>query len=203
MPSTIAKLDQKVGSYPKLLSGLLSMILVASVALNVLLARKAATLKDALSQVNASGLLKEGEQVPDIEALADNGSRQIVHFNDVGVPTVLYVFTPQCGWCKKNLPNLHTLIDHANDKIAGGYRVLGIALNHEGLAAYLKDENLTFPVYTDVSAPVRNAYHMGGTPTTIVVSPDRKVMKVWIGAYQEETQREIEAYLHLKMPGIS
>lgn len=199
---TSMTLDERVNINPKLVSTFLSALLVVSVVLNVLLAREVASLRETLGQANDRGLLMLGETVPEIDARSLDGSRHTVIFSDVTVPTVLYVFSPECSWCKKNLSNLHALIEHASNESRGGYRVLGIALNNEGLAKYLEDEHLTFPVYSDVSEPVRNAYHMGMTPTTIVVSPDRKVLRVWTGAYHEQTLREIDAYFHITMPGM-
>jgi peroxiredoxin len=198
---TIATSNQAVNLQSRLVGAMLSVLLLLSVVLNVSLARKVASLKDTLRQANDYGQLKAGDTVPEIEGLSLDGSRRTVFFGEVAVPTVLYVFTPQCSWCKENLPNLHALIDGSNNSSSADYRVLGVSLNQEGLAQYVKDERLTFPVYSDLSAPVRSAYHMVMTPTTIVVSPDRKVLKVWMGAYQEETFREIQAYLHITMPG--
>ncbi len=74
-------------------------------------------------------------------------------------------------------------------------------MNGQDLSEYLQKEKLTMPVFTDVKAEVRNAYHMGGTPETIVISPDSKVMGVWYGAYEQGVREEIEKFLRIKLPG--
>jgi hypothetical protein len=47
-----------------------------------------------------------------------------------------------------------------------------------------------------------SAYKLGGTPQTLVVSEDGKVMKNWKGAYMSNIQKEVEDYFHIDLPGI-
>lgn len=142
-------------------------------------------------------MLTPGTLVPEIVGLGADGSPATLHYNETGVPTVLYVFTPQCGWCKKNLANFHALIDQAG----GRYRVVGIALTRQDLDAYIRNENLRILILADVRGDVRDTYRLGGTPETIVVSPASKVLKVWSGAYEGHLQAEIEKFLQVRLPG--
>jgi peroxiredoxin len=142
-------------------------------------------------------VLKQGATVPDLVGLAGDGSPAVLHYDDVSVPTVLYVFTPQCGWCKKNVTNLQALIDQS----AGRYRIAGVSLTRQDLDSYIKSQNLHLPVYSDVRADIRAVYGLGGTPETIVVSPQSKVLGVWMGAYEPNTRVEIEKFLRIRLPG--
>jgi hypothetical protein len=45
-------------------------------------------------------------------------------------------------------------------------------------------------------------YKLGGTPQTIVVSPQGQVTRIWSGAFAEDLQREVEDYFSVKLPGI-
>jgi peroxiredoxin len=141
--------------------------------------------------------LQIGSKVPDITGLTREGRTETLRFQETGLPTVLYVFTPQCGWCKKNLPNLHALMDGSG----GRYRLVGVSLTRQDLKEYLEKEKLSIPVYADIKPEVRAAYQMGGTPETIVISPDNKVMRVWHGAYENGVAQEIEEFLQIHLPG--
>ncbi|HSE16180.1 MAG TPA: TlpA disulfide reductase family protein [Pyrinomonadaceae bacterium] len=181
------------------LSVLLCSLLVASVVLNLMLARKVKSLNETIELVKSEQTLNEGVIVPSITANAVDGSAAVISFDSVPVPTVLYVFTPPCGWCTRNLPAAKALAEN----VKGRYRVLGLSLSSEGLQKYLSDSGLSFPVYADISVSTRTAYHLGGTPDTIVVSSDGKVMKHWQGAYVGATKKEVESYFNVTLPSIS
>jgi hypothetical protein len=135
------------------------LLLLASVAVNVVQSLRISSLRSRLE-----GLASEHDLRVGSIGLTPEGKTQTLRFQEASLPTVLYVFTPQCGWCKKNLPNLHALIDGSRDR----YRVVGISLSSQDLNAYLEKEKLRLPVYADIKPEVRSAYQMGGTPETIV-----------------------------------
>ncbi len=43
---------------------------------------------------------------------------------------------------------------------------------------------------------------LGPTPQTIVISPQGKVLKSWVGAYHDKTQREVETEFGVLLPGL-
>jgi peroxiredoxin len=169
-------------------------LLLISLTLNVVSARRLSSLQ---KRMELQGDLQVGASMPPIVGLDSHGQPTRINYSDVKVPTVLYVFTPQCGWCKKNLPNFHALIDQAGTK----YRIIGIALTRRDLDSYITTEALRLPVYADIRSDVSEAYRLGGTPETIVISPESKVLRVWHGAYQEGIQAEIEQFFRVHMPG--
>jgi peroxiredoxin len=175
---------------------LMCTLLFCSVVLNIGLAWKVSTLTKAINTTRSRSLLPIGTIVPQIHGQSVLGSPQTLNYGDVTVPTVLYAFTPQCGWCKKNLANLQALIKNSGSR----YRVVGIALNKQDLPDYLEKEQLHFPVYTDIPASIQDRYRFGQTPTTIVVSSEGTVQKVWAGVYREGVRQEIEDYLHIQLP---
>ena len=181
------------------LSVLLCLLLLASVVLNLLLASKVKSLNETIEIVKSEHILKEGAVVPSITAYALDGSAAEIRFDSVPGPTVLYVFTPPCGWCTRNLPAAKALAEN----IKGRYRVLGLSLSSDGLQKYVSDSGLQFPIYADISISTRSAYRLGGTPDTLVVSSDGKVMKHWQGAYVGSTKNEVEAYFNVTLPPVS
>jgi hypothetical protein len=181
------------------ISVLLCSLLLASVVLNLMLARKVKSLNETIEVVKNEQLLKEGAAVPAIAASAVDGSAAIIRFDSVSVPTILYVFTPACGWCTRNLPAAKALAEN----VKGQYRVVGLSLSSDGLQMYVGDSGLSFPVYTEISGNTRSAFHLGGTPDTIVVSSDGKVIKHWQGAYVGLTKKEVESYFNVTLPAVS
>jgi peroxiredoxin len=176
---------------------LLSSLLFASVVLNVFLARKVSVLTASIEKVKAEGRLKPGTIVPVIQGRSVDGAQQTLDYSDVHVPTVLYVFTPQCGWCAKNADNLRALIANSGSR----YRIVGISLTRQDLKQYLEEKGFSLPVYTDIADSTKAIYRLGGTPTTIIVSPEARVMKVWSGVYVDNIRREIEESLKVHLPG--
>lgn len=81
--------------------------------------------------------------------------------------------------------------------------MLGLSLSSDGLQRHVSEAGFSFPVYTDISPDTRTAYHLGGTPDTIVVSVDGKVIKHWQGAYVGLTKEEVESYFGVRLPPVS
>ena len=169
-------------------------LLFVSVTLNIVSARRISTLRQ---QSESHRTVLVGDTVPDMVGLDSGGLPATLHYAEVSVPTVLYVFTPQCGWCKKNLPNFHSLINQAGTR----YRVVGIALSRQDLNAYMTNEDLKLSVFADIRSDIREVYRLNGTPETIVFSPQSKVLKVWHGAYQGDIAPQIEKFLQIHLPG--
>jgi peroxiredoxin len=176
----------------------LTAMLVVSVALNVMLALKIRQLTGMQNASRAERELEVGTVVPSITARRLDGRSETITYADSPRPTVLYVFTPQCVWCARNLDNLRTLIDRKG----GDYRFIGISLSKEGLEKYVADYQLTFPIYTDIPKEAGEAYKMGGTPQTVVISPQGKVLQNWLGAYIGDQESQVEGYFDITLPGI-
>jgi peroxiredoxin len=174
------------------------LLLLASVSLNVILASKVHSFRHVQSTKAAERLVKIGSIAPPIVAKRWDGQREIISYKSTNEPTVLYIFTPPCIWCARNMENLKTLLD----KERGHYRFIGLSLSEETLAEYVAKNNLRLPVYSGLSAETLKAYRLGSTPQTIVISPEGKVLQDWGGAYVGQQKSEIEAFFHVTLPGI-
>jgi len=181
-------------------------LLISSVVLNVMLANKTRrlgalllTFKAKVLAVKAEQSLVPGALLPPIEARDLDGHPKLVEYNSGDLPTVLYVFTPPCSWCAKNVSNLKTLAE----KTKGRYRVIGLSLSANNLREYMNKYGFEFPVYTDLSPKVVLSYRLGGTPQTLLVSDDGKLVREWKGAYMGPTKKEIENYFGLELPGVN
>jgi peroxiredoxin len=183
-------------------SSILIVLLIFSVGLNVLLARKVRDVTEVSRLLRLklnSPVLVPGAKAPEFSAFELDGHKTYLTYADVNVPTVLYVFTPDCHWCARNLENIQSLV-HAAD---GRFRFFGVSLTDKNLATYLTQNKLPFHVYQAPSDEVRIAYGFSSTPSTIVVSPSGSVLQYWKGAYSEDVATEVESYFKVKLPGLS
>ncbi|MCC7307880.1 MAG: TlpA family protein disulfide reductase [Acidobacteria bacterium] len=173
-------------------------LLCASVALNVALATKLRSLTTKLSTLESESRA-EGTLVPDqVEVKNLDGEIVAIPFSK-DRHTIVYVFSPSCAWCEKNLANFSTLYE----KNKGKFDFLGISSSSKNIRTYADSHGLDFPVFTSPSLETIDALKLGGTPHTIVVSNERSILKSWKGAYLGSTKSEIEAYFDLELPGVS
>ena len=174
------------------------LLLCSSVALNVVLAHRVRSFQQFQATRAADRLLKVGVTVPSIAAKRLGGEHEVISYESVDGPTVLYVFTPPCSWCARNLDNFKTLLDRDN----GQYRFIGVSLSEQGLAEYVAKNELKIQVYWGLSPDTMKTYKLVATPQTIVISPEGKVLQDWAGAYVGDQKSQIEAFFHVTLPGI-
>jgi peroxiredoxin len=178
---------------------LLSILLVCSVALNLLFIKQVDRYRKTIALIKQERQLLEGELVPPIYAKKLDGQNEVLDYSEGSFPTILYVFSPNCGWCDRNLDNISSLAK----KINSNHRIIGLSLSNNRLKEYLASNQFTFPVYTDISADTLRSYKLGGTPQTLVISSKGNVIKCWTGAYVGSLQNEIERYFDVNLPGVS
>lgn len=139
-----------------------------------------------------------GTGMPALRAIDHATNRAVtVGYGDVRVPTVVYFFSPSCGFCKKNEKNIASIASQT----AGKFRIIGISLSTDKLDDFIREAEITFPVYTNLDPTVGKAYRIGATPQTFVVGPDAKVKSMWTGAFTAVTQKSVEAFFSLRLPG--
>lgn len=114
-------------------------------------------------------------------------------------PTVLYILSPICEWCRSNETNIKTLVAATNQR----FRYIGLSTLSIGLKEYVAQGHAPFPVYYFQSRSVRRELGIAATPETVVVSPAGKVMQVWTGAYMQSNLIRVQQFFHVTLPGIS
>src|SRR5260370_15545641 len=178
------------------------LLWAASVSLNVFLAYKVQNLTSIQSALIGSRIreriLKPGTVVQPISVKRLDGQQEVISYQGAEQSTVLYIFTPPCSWCARNIDNLRTLLDTER----GHYRFIGLSLSEEALPEYIAKNNLKFPVYSGLSPETLKTYKLGSTPQTIVISPEGKVLEDWAGAYVGEQKSQVEAFFQVSLPGI-
>lgn len=182
----------------------LTSLLVVSVGLNVGLAYKVQGFMSAQNARIASleaRRLKAGSAVPAFVAtrVGDiDGRTETIGYANMDRPTVLYVLSPDCGWCAKNEDSVRKLII----KKSGEYRFIAVSLEEDGVEKYAAEHDFGIPLYAGISEDAQKAYKMTGTPQTIVVSPKGVVLANWNGAYHGKQKDAVEAFFKVKLPEI-
>ncbi len=179
----------------------LVLLVATSGGLNVALARRVRELGRVLSsQPMHQPPLPKGAVVPPIAGTGLDGRIDTIAYDARRDPrlTVLYVFTPPCVWCARNMDNVKALLKAKGEEA----RFVGLSLSPDSLVAYVHEHELTLPVLTKLSAATINSYRLGGTPQTLVISPQGRVVENWAGAWTKKTQTEVEAFFHVTFPGL-
>jgi peroxiredoxin len=182
-----------------LLGVYLGRLLALSLVLNVGFAVTLSTYRARISAERLASALKEGMSVQDLQGKDEQGNKVAKAFSEVSVPTVLYVVSPTCTWCARNAENVKFLAGHASDK----FRFVGVSLSRGDLREYSSRAGYPFPLLNEIEPGVLKSYRPHGTPQTIVVAPDGKVLKSWEGAYAGSLQKEVEEWFHVSLPGLS
>ena len=140
-------------------------------------------------------LLRAGDQVAQVGLTTLDGQPETLSWD--GRSTILYIFSPDCVYCKKNLTLMQALANDSKEK----YRFIGISLKEEGLVNYVKRNNLRYTVLLAKSGSLgRQQLKLGPTPETILISDKGTVKDVWLGMYSGRVRKGIEAAFALQLP---
>jgi peroxiredoxin len=180
----------------------LSVLLAISLTMNVhhyWTVRNAVAAFDRLTYTRQGYRVNPGEEALPLHVKRLDGSPSVVSMQEMDVPTILYVFTPECEWCERNIRNIQVLAEHA----PGRYRLIGLSLDRRDVDAYVAFNSFTFPVFIEPNLETSRNYGLGATPMTFLVSKDGHVDTIWIGAYTASIIEDIRARLGVELPGMT
>lgn len=186
----------------------LSVLLGASIGLNCLSFWRAHSWRLKAEQritdptPRAADSLAVGTVLPPLRGKHLDGSVAVVDYRASRMPTLLYVMSPQCGWCVRNRTNFQAMMS----QIEGRFRLVCVSLSTEGLAEYVAANHLNVPqveLLVEVPQSVLAAHKLTATPQTLVVSPEGRLLKLWRGAFTRDKQREVEDFLGVHLPGLT
>ncbi len=170
---------------------LLLGLLVASLAFNAVLSVQLWR-RPAAKPIASDSMI--GRRAPEIYGHALGDAR--VRLATFTRPTVVYVISPGCGWCARNTANITALWQRRSND----HDFVGLSLKEDGLLDYLAKNPLPFSVaVADPETIV--AWELGVTPSTLLISNDRMVLKEWNGAWDRAVPT-IERLFAVKLPGI-
>ncbi len=180
----------------------LILLLILSSILNLFLALEIKNLKSNLTLFRNE--IKEhqiilGKIVSPLNVQNLKGENITLKYSDVSKPTILYVFSPDCVWCERNLQNIKYLYEKTQNQ----YRFVGLSLQRESGMKYVEEKDIMFPVYLNPSDFNLREYNFRATPSTYIISQEGIVLSYWSGAYGGKAQNNIEEFFKIKLPGLS
>jgi len=173
-------------------------VLTLSLALNVFLGWRVRGLRAILNQERRQVGISMGTDLSSLPVFDVAGRTTRIDFN-ANIPTVVYVLSPSCGWCRLNEHNMQVLAARKSSE----FRFIGLSSTAENLQQYVSAGHAPFTVYVAGSAESTPGLDFRTTPQTLVVSPRGVVQKVWIGAFDGSRKREIESFFKIELPGIT
>jgi hypothetical protein len=158
-----------------ILAGLVSLI--STVALAEALPVGATAPDLVLKQINAAG---ESVQT---SVTARDGAAEYVFIE---------FFATTCGWCHKNLPNIHALSVEFKDKMTT--RLIGIDRSEQALLDYRTQNQalITYDYALDTARDAKRAFGINATPTQFLIK-DQKIIWQYIGYMDEAVMTEFRA----------
>jgi peroxiredoxin len=135
-----------------------------------------------------------GAQVPSFELTDLAGKNVHLDWSSPGRPSILYVFQPDCIWCKRNIEGEKALAGLSSHKF------LAVSTTRTGLQEYADANRLPFPLFAMKDAGKLLEFTRIVTPLTMVVGINGKVQALIPGAFTEKSVPELEKILGLKLP---
>lgn len=174
-------------------SNALVYALIVSLCMNVAYKQRLGAIEARLSTAPQPGAVLQLQRLQSRDGriidLADAAS---------GVPTIIYYFSPSCGWCERNWSSVSVL----EKETRGRYRFIALAETSD-LRVTVAKHNLKFDVVGGLKGSDRHILGFTGTPQTVVISPEGRVLRTWTGAYGARVREEMEAYFDVALPPVT
>ena len=105
-----------------------------------------------------------------------------------GHPLVLNFFASYCTPCAREMPALQRVADELGDRVA----VVGmnVADEEDAAKALVEETGVTYDLGRDVDGRLAQALGVVNLPTTVVATPDHRVVEVHTGALSESQLRK-------------
>jgi hypothetical protein len=109
------------------------------------------------------------------------------------LPTVVYVFSPACGWCRANAANISRLATAKTKE----FNFVAISLTADGVMQYEHKYPLPFSSFVVNSDQLPKGFNLLLTPQTLVFSADGTLEKVFDGAYNGRDAKALQDFFGL------
>jgi hypothetical protein len=167
-------------------------LLICSAGLNVLLSRELRATRPEPPRAVEPGTVAR----PLTGQLLDGTDVTVSFVNEL--PTVLYYFSAECGWCERNWANVAAL----RAQTRGRYRVVGVAAT-ASIPPYMEPLSSSMVIVTGVNKDTRDAYRFHATPSTVLVGADGRIRTSWRGAWQSKSATSLSTLFAVTLPGLS
>ncbi|WP_338657367.1 thiol-disulfide oxidoreductase ResA (plasmid) [Sporosarcina psychrophila] len=140
-------------------------------------------------------ILKVGDVAPDFALVdLDGESHRLSNYKGQGV--FLNFWGTWCAPCKKEMPAMGRQYQVYKDQ---GVQVLAVNIAESDLKVrtFAKQYGMTFPTLIDKNKSVMLAYNVKPLPTTLLINPDGKIVKIITG---EMSENDIQGYMEQIKP---
>ena len=199
----VVRYTVKIGAVLLIVMGILTLTGAAGTISADLAAVSGTTAQEepAAEQEAASGAQEESEEIPAIPApdftLTDQYGESHTLSDYQGQTVFLNFWATWCGPCKMEMPDIQALYE-AWDENAGDLVVLGVAgpnIGREGsaedIAAFLEENDYTYPVVMDDTGALFYQYGISAYPTTFMIDTEGNVFGYVQGAVSREIMDDI------------
>ena len=170
----------------------LPVLLAASVAVNLGLSVR-------VRQLHAApvGIVAPGTQLSPLKAQSLEGAQGEVGYGPLNRPTIFYYYSDTCAWCERNWSSVRILSARASRQ----FRFVAVSLSKPGPATLQRFAGDVQWAH-GISGEQQREYGFSGTPYTLVVSSDGRVLRSWPGAYKDRVRRQLEDYFDIRLPEL-
>lgn len=141
-----------------------------------------------------------GSQAPDFSLLLQEKGKatdKTVNLASYkGKVLFLHFWATWCPPCKKELPHMEALakkLAAQGDNAKMKFLAVCISDSQQSLTSFIQKNGYTFPSALDEPGKVAMAYGIQGVPTSILISPDGKILKIQVGMMSEKMLEEFVA----------
>ena len=143
--------------------------------------------------------LKIGSNAPDFSLqLQQNGKasdKTVTLSSYKGKVLFLHFWATWCPPCKVELPHMESLakkLASQGDKAKMKFLAVCISDSQKALTSFMQKNGYTFPSALDEPGLVAMKYGIQGVPTSILISPEGKILKIQVGMMN---QKQLENFV--------
>ena len=132
--------------------------------------------------------IKKGADAPNFPIKSPNG--KVIKLSDYkGKAVLLHFWATWCPPCRKELPGMEELskkLDAQGESAKLAFLGICISDTAKNQSAFMKKNNYTFLSCLDETDEVASLYKIQGVPTSILISPDGKILSINVGMMNEK-----------------
>jgi hypothetical protein len=135
-------------------------------------------------------LPQRGARLQTLELMNDKGEKLQLSFGSAELPTLVYVLSPACKWCRANQAKVNRLAK----RLEGRYHVFGLSTLPREEWDGCAESGYVFPIYFMNPHSTTSSIPLDFTPETLVFSRDGILDRAWAGAYMNDNGRQIASF---------
>ncbi len=177
---------------------MLAIACLVVMALNIALVIQNRTLKRQMGSGIPSQLPPVGLTLPPVEGTAPGGLRTTMPYEKGGKKTVLFVFSPSCHVCTQNWANWTSVANLADPHST---RLVYLNILQGGSDESFRQYAMN-SVLIEADPKTIEAYNLRYTPETILINPEGRILRAWIGFLDQRALAEIGSVLKSNQSAI-